>query len=90
MLYCLISFCADSRRPSILPVPSILPENYETPMDGSTSELDIEPSCHHGGGVDGGGTSDEGDDEVPWIGPTEKMPQFVKGFPPVSPYIGMP
>jgi len=38
---------------------------------------------------DGGATSDEGDDDVPWIGPAEKMPQVIKGFPPVSPYIGV-
>lgn len=68
-------------------MPDRLPDNYETPKEGSTTELEIEPTSN--AGADGGATSDEGDDDVPWIGPTEKMPQFVKGFPPVSPYIGV-
>jgi len=38
---------------------------------------------------DGGATSDEAEDDVPWIGPSEEMSQVIKGFPPVSPYIGV-
>lgn len=80
---------ADSRRPSILPVPDRLPENYETPKEGSTSDLEtLDQSSHPHATSDGGATSDEGDDDVPWIGRSEK-PQLVKGFPPVSPYIGV-
>jgi hypothetical protein len=75
---------SNSRRPSLLPVLDRLPDGYETPRDdGSTTELDVDQIA-----ADGGGTSDEGDDEVPWIA-HEKMPQLIKGFPPVSPYIGV-
>lgn len=45
----------------------------------------------HDLGIDGGGaTSDEAEDDVPWIqGPSEEISQVIKGFPPVSPYIGV-
>jgi len=69
-------------------VPDRLPEYYETPKEGSTTDIDVEIEPSHTM-TDGGATSDEGDDDVPWIGPSEKMPQFIKGFPPVSPYIGV-
>jgi len=34
------------------------------------------------------GSDDEAEDEVPWLGPGDKT-AIVKGFPPVSPYIGV-
>ncbi|XP_047741157.1 potassium channel subfamily T member 2, partial [Hyalella azteca] len=45
---------------------------------------------HGGGGSDeaSGESDDELDDEVPWRSPSEKT-SIVKGFPPVSPYIGV-
>lgn len=39
--------------------------------------------------TDGGATSDEAEDDVPWIGNSEDISQVIKGFPPVSPYIGV-
>jgi len=70
-----------SRRPSILPVPESFPPTSDGPsLDVSNADDDA--------GSDGGHTSDEAEDDVPWIGP-EKIPQIIKGFPPVSPYIGV-
>src|SRR2546430_195792 len=83
---CIFLLCirmpTDIRRPSILPVPESLPI-----IDGHHLGNNNDPTI----GSDGAGTSgDEAEDEVPWIGAAaEKNPQVVKGFPPVSPYIGV-
>lgn len=63
-----------SRRPSILPVPDM--------FSGSTINLAA------GHQVSNDDSEDEIDDNVPWRAPTEKI-AIVKGFPPVSPYIGV-
>ncbi|XP_050361411.1 potassium channel subfamily T member 2 isoform X1 [Nymphalis io] len=65
-----------SRRPSILPVPDMV-----------TSSLTItSENQEEGVGVDE--SEDELDDDVPWRSPSEKI-AIVKGFPPVSPFIGV-
>jgi len=40
---------------------------------------------------DGGGSDEEAEDEVPWLGaPTENTSnKVIKGFPPVAPFIGV-
>ncbi|XP_050423571.1 potassium channel subfamily T member 2 isoform X3 [Adelges cooleyi] len=63
-----------SRRPSILPV-------AET-MTGSSLNISVPHP------EDGDESEDELEDEVPWRSPSEKI-AIVKGFPPVSPYIGV-
>ncbi|EFX69876.1 hypothetical protein DAPPUDRAFT_61826, partial [Daphnia pulex] len=63
-----------SRRPSILPVPDM--------FSGSTINL---VAGHQAATED---SEDEIEDDVPWPAPTEKI-SIVKGFPPVSPYIGV-
>lgn len=65
-----------SRRPSILPVPDMF-----TSSSFSISGED---------GIDGedNESDDELDDDVPWRAPSEKI-AIVKGFPPVSPFIGV-
>ncbi|XP_070167517.1 potassium channel subfamily T member 2 isoform X3 [Polyergus mexicanus] len=65
-----------SRRPSILPVPDML--------TSSTLHLPGQESLDH----DGDESEDEMDDDVPWRSPSEKI-AIVKGFPPVSPFIGV-
>ncbi|CAG7815511.1 unnamed protein product, partial [Allacma fusca] len=76
-----------SRRPSILPVP----ESFPTGGPSSHIHQASIVTDMALGSSDPGGTSDEAEDEVPWIGlgPSEKMSQVIKGFPPVSPYIGV-
>lgn len=75
--------CVESRRPSILPVP----ESYSSSMDEHEfneerhSEEEEEDD-------DEGGSDDEAEDEVPWLGQGDKT-TIIKGFPPVSPYIGV-
>ncbi|XP_046454025.1 potassium channel subfamily T member 2-like isoform X1 [Daphnia pulex] len=64
----------ESRRPSILPVPDM--------FSGSTINL---VAGHQAATED---SEDEIEDDVPWPAPTEKI-SIVKGFPPVSPYIGV-
>ncbi|XP_029165057.1 potassium channel subfamily T member 2 isoform X19 [Nylanderia fulva] len=68
-----------SRRPSILPVPDML--------TSSTLHLPGQESLDH----DGDESEDEMDDDVPWRSPSEKIAfkGIVKGFPPVSPFIGV-
>ncbi|XP_047355193.1 potassium channel subfamily T member 2 isoform X6 [Vespa velutina] len=68
-----------SRRPSILPVPDML--------TGSTLHLPGQESLDH----EGDESEDEMDDDVPWRSPSEKIAfkGIVKGFPPVSPFIGV-
>ncbi|XP_057341467.1 potassium channel subfamily T member 2 isoform X4 [Microplitis mediator] len=65
-----------SRRPSILPVPDML--------TGSTLHLPGQESLDH----EADESEDEMDDDVPWRSPSEKI-AIVKGFPPVSPFIGV-
>ncbi|CAD6240866.1 GSCOCG00008969001-RA-CDS [Cotesia congregata] len=64
------------RRPSILPVPDML--------TGSTLHLPGQESLDH----EADESEDEMDDDVPWRSPSEKI-AIVKGFPPVSPFIGV-
>ncbi|KAL7645094.1 UNVERIFIED_CONTAM: hypothetical protein RMT77_003472 [Armadillidium vulgare] len=66
----------ESRRPSILPVPDM--------FTGSTLNL----AGGSGGSDEASGESDDEVDDVPWRSPSE-MIAIVKGFPPVSPYIGV-
>ncbi|XP_043467890.1 potassium channel subfamily T member 2 isoform X17 [Leptopilina heterotoma] len=68
-----------SRRPSILPVPDML--------TSSTLNLPGQESLDH----EGDESEDELDDDVPWRSPSEKIAfkGIVKGFPPVSPFIGV-
>ncbi|XP_014609318.1 PREDICTED: potassium channel subfamily T member 2 [Polistes canadensis] len=68
-----------SRRPSILPVPDML--------TSSTLHLPGQESLDH----EGDESEDEMDDDVPWRSPSEKIAfkGIVKGFPPVSPFIGV-
>nr|XP_033332348.1 potassium channel subfamily T member 2 isoform X6 [Megalopta genalis] len=68
-----------TRRPSILPVPDML--------TSSTLHLPGQESLDH----EGDESEDEMDDDVPWRSPSEKIAfkGIVKGFPPVSPFIGV-
>uniref|UniRef100_A0A336LUK8 CSON000335 protein n=1 Tax=Culicoides sonorensis TaxID=179676 RepID=A0A336LUK8_CULSO len=65
-----------SRRPSILPVPDMI----------TSSSF----SLGNDDGIDGeeNESDDELEDDVPWRSPSEKI-AIVKGFPPVSPFIGV-
>ncbi|XP_058792082.1 potassium channel subfamily T member 2 isoform X2 [Phymastichus coffea] len=65
-----------SRRPSILPVPDML--------TSSTLQLPGQESLDH----EADESEDEMEDDVPWRSPSEKI-AIVKGFPPVSPFIGV-
>ncbi|XP_037915505.1 potassium channel subfamily T member 2 isoform X3 [Hermetia illucens] len=64
-----------SRRPSILPVPDMF----------TSSSFSISGNDD---GDEGDESEDELDDDVPWRSPSEKI-AIVKGFPPVSPFIGV-
>ncbi|KAM7342550.1 slowpoke 2 isoform 6-T6 [Cochliomyia hominivorax] len=64
-----------SRRPSILPVPDMF----------TSSSFSISGNDD---GDEGDESEDEIDDDVPWRSPSEKI-AIVKGFPPVSPFIGV-
>ncbi|CAH1101513.1 unnamed protein product [Psylliodes chrysocephalus] len=64
----------NSRRPSILPVPDMF----------TSSSLNIAQDVTD----EGDESEDELEDDVPWRSPSEKI-AIVKGFPPVSPYIGV-
>nr|XP_032291814.1 potassium channel subfamily T member 2 isoform X18 [Drosophila virilis] len=64
-----------SRRPSILPVPDMF----------TSSSFSI---AGNDDGEEGDESDDEIDDEMPWRSPSEKI-AIVKGFPPVSPFIGV-
>ncbi|XP_045137419.1 potassium channel subfamily T member 2-like isoform X9 [Portunus trituberculatus] len=66
----------ETRRPSILPVPDMF----------TGSSLNI--SSQERGSEDVSGESDDEVDDVPWRSPSE-MIAIIKGFPPVSPYIGV-
>uniref|UniRef100_A0A8D9A0J7 Potassium channel subfamily T member 1 n=1 Tax=Cacopsylla melanoneura TaxID=428564 RepID=A0A8D9A0J7_9HEMI len=67
----------NSRRPSILPVPDMF----------TSSTLNISAAMGDGD-EEGDESDDEMEDDVPWRSPSEKI-AIVKGFPPVSPYIGV-
>ncbi|KAJ2954350.1 hypothetical protein O0L34_g2609 [Tuta absoluta] len=71
-----LNFRRGSRRPSILPVPDMV-----------TSSLNI-ADAENLDGIDNDESEDELDDDVPWRSPSEKI-AIVKGFPPVSPFIGV-
>ncbi|KAL9875556.1 slowpoke 2 isoform 14-T15 [Glossina fuscipes fuscipes] len=64
-----------SRRPSILPVPDM----FTSSSFSITGNED---------GDEGDESDDEVEDDVPWRSPSEKI-AIVKGFPPVSPFIGV-
>ncbi|XP_033248365.1 potassium channel subfamily T member 2 isoform X8 [Drosophila miranda] len=64
-----------SRRPSILPVPDMFTSSSFTIAGNDDGE-------------EGDESDDEIDDEMPWRSPSEKI-AIVKGFPPVSPFIGV-
>nr|XP_023024060.1 potassium channel subfamily T member 2-like [Leptinotarsa decemlineata] len=64
----------NSRRPSILPVPDMF----------TSSTLNIAQAVTD----EGDESDDELEDDVPWRSPSEKI-AIVKGFPPVSTYIGV-
>ncbi|XP_056631344.1 potassium channel subfamily T member 2 [Diorhabda sublineata] len=64
----------NSRRPSILPVPDMFTSSTLNIAQDATDEADE--------------SEDELEDDVPWRSPSEKI-AIVKGFPPVSPYIGV-
>ncbi|XP_037044473.1 potassium channel subfamily T member 2 isoform X7 [Bradysia coprophila] len=64
-----------SRRPSILPVPDMF----------TSSSFSISGNED---GEEGDESEDELDDDVPWRSPSEKI-AIIKGFPPVSPFIGV-
>ncbi|XP_035706389.1 potassium channel subfamily T member 2-like isoform X3 [Folsomia candida] len=68
----------ESRRPSILPVP----ESYSSSMDEFATEE------RHSDDEEMDSDAEEAEDEVPWLGHGDKT-SIVKGFPPVSPYIGV-
>ncbi|KAK4312450.1 hypothetical protein Pmani_016138 [Petrolisthes manimaculis] len=66
----------ETRRPSILPVPDMF----------TGSSLNI--TGQERSSEDASGESEDEVDDVPWRSPSE-MIAIVKGFPPVSPYIGV-
>ncbi|XP_063591263.1 potassium channel subfamily T member 2-like isoform X7 [Penaeus indicus] len=66
----------ETRRPSILPVPDM--------FTGSTLNI----AGQERGSDEASGESEDELDDVPWRSPSE-MIAIVKGFPPVSPYIGV-
>ncbi|CAH0716191.1 unnamed protein product, partial [Brenthis ino] len=65
-----------SRRPSILPVPDMVTSSLNIASDNQDDEVEADES------------EDELEDDVPWRSPSEKI-AIVKGFPPVSPFIGV-
>ncbi|XP_059062300.1 potassium channel subfamily T member 2 isoform X7 [Achroia grisella] len=71
-----LSYRRGSRRPSILPVPDMVTSSLNIASDNQDEEVEIDES------------EDELEDDVPWRSPSEKI-AIVKGFPPVSPFIGV-
>ncbi|CAB3225304.1 unnamed protein product [Arctia plantaginis] len=71
-----LSYRRGSRRPSILPVPDMVTSSLNIASDNQDDEAEIDES------------EDELEDDVPWRSPSEKI-AIVKGFPPVSPFIGV-
>ncbi|XP_046977355.1 potassium channel subfamily T member 2 isoform X5 [Vanessa cardui] len=65
-----------SRRPSILPVPDMVTSSLNIASDNQEEGVGVDES------------EDELEDDVPWRSPSEKI-AIVKGFPPVSPFIGV-
>ncbi|KOB73041.1 Uncharacterized protein OBRU01_11412, partial [Operophtera brumata] len=66
----------DSHLPSILPVPDMVTSSLSIAANNHDEEVEVDES------------EDELDDDVPWRSPSEKI-AIVKGFPPVSPFIGV-
>ncbi|XP_049885024.1 potassium channel subfamily T member 2 isoform X7 [Pectinophora gossypiella] len=71
-----LNFRRGSRRPSILPVPDMVTSSLSILPDNQDEDPDMDES------------EDELEDDVPWRSPSEKI-AIVKGFPPVSPFIGV-
>ncbi|XP_035429625.1 potassium channel subfamily T member 2 isoform X5 [Spodoptera frugiperda] len=71
-----LNYRRGSRRPSILPVPDMVTSNLNIASDNQDEEVEADES------------EDELEDDVPWRSPSEKI-AIVKGFPPVSPFIGV-
>ncbi|CAH0703525.1 unnamed protein product [Spodoptera exigua] len=71
-----LNYRRGSRRPSILPVPDMVTSNLNIASDNQDDEVEADES------------EDELEDDVPWRSPSEKI-AIVKGFPPVSPFIGV-
>ncbi|XP_045531733.1 potassium channel subfamily T member 2 isoform X4 [Pieris brassicae] len=65
-----------SRRPSILPVPDMVTSSFNIAEEEREGERELDMS------------EEELEDNVPWRTPSEKI-AIVKGFPPVSPFIGV-
>ncbi|CAF4751933.1 unnamed protein product [Pieris macdunnoughi] len=65
-----------SRRPSILPVPDMVTSSFNVAEEERERERELDMS------------EEELEDNVPWRTPSEKI-AIVKGFPPVSPFIGV-
>ncbi|XP_061704849.1 potassium channel subfamily T member 2 [Cydia pomonella] len=70
-----LNYRRGSRRPSILPVPDMVTSSLNIPSDAAEDDAADE-------------SEDELEDDVPWRSPSEKI-AIVKGFPPVSPFIGV-
>ncbi|XP_047041258.1 potassium channel subfamily T member 2 isoform X2 [Helicoverpa zea] len=71
-----LNYRRGSRRPSILPVPDMVTSSLNIASDNQDEDAEIDES------------EDELEDDVPWRSPSEKI-AIVKGFPPVSPFIGV-
>ncbi|CAG5024104.1 unnamed protein product [Parnassius apollo] len=71
-----LNYRRGSRRPSILPVPDMVTSSLNIASDNQDEEPEVDES------------EDELEDNVPWRSPSEKI-AIVKGFPPVSPFIGV-
>ncbi|CAK1588740.1 unnamed protein product [Parnassius mnemosyne] len=71
-----LNYRRGSRRPSILPVPDMVTSSLNIASDNQDEEPEVDES------------EDELEDDVPWRSPSEKI-AIVKGFPPVSPFIGV-
>nr|XP_013189043.1 unnamed protein product [Amyelois transitella] len=71
-----LNYRRGSRRPSILPVPDMVTSSLSIAPDNQDEEAEVDES------------EDELEDDVPWRSPSEKI-AIVKGFPPVSPFIGV-
>ncbi|KAL0852100.1 hypothetical protein ABMA28_000340 [Loxostege sticticalis] len=71
-----LNYRRGSRRPSILPVPDMVTSSLSIPCENPDDDPEDNES------------EDELEDDVPWRSPSEKI-AIVKGFPPVSPFIGV-
>lgn len=81
-----VFMCAESRRPSILPVP----ESYSSSMDEHEFATETRHSDEDEDDEEKDSDAEEAEDEVPWLGAGgQDKTTIVKGFPPTSPYIGV-